>query len=305
VSGNDAGSDYRRSAMRRLAGILIALVLVAAVLVGVSTTAEAKSYYFPKVTIDVTVLPDGGFEFREARSYAFDDDFTWAFYQVEKVKTAGGNPVDITDFVIGESGRPFTLGDARSLNDSKEPGFYWVSYNYEGNFVYGKWFYRADDETRTFEISYVVHDAVAVYDDYAELYWKFIGENWDVPAREVTGTIHLPPGADKDRVRAWLHTELTSEYWIEDDVVRFRVERLRPGKFVEMRILCVSPPRNTWRSTRSGRGSRRSWPSHSVWRRCSCGRFSSFASAGSTRSGSTATTSGSCLPSGSRRWSAT
>ena len=140
--------------MRRLAGILVAAVLVAAVLAGVSTTAEAKSYYFPKVAIDVTVLPDGSFEFREARSYAFDDDFTWAFYQVEKVRTAGGNRVDITDFVIGEGGRPFTPGDARSLNDSKEPGFYWVSYNYEGNSVYGKWFYRADDETRTFEISW-------------------------------------------------------------------------------------------------------------------------------------------------------
>jgi len=37
---------------------------------------------------------------------------------------------------------------------------------------------------------------VTLYDDYAQLYWKFIGENWDKPAREVTGVIHLPPGAD-------------------------------------------------------------------------------------------------------------
>ncbi|MCK4510094.1 DUF2207 domain-containing protein, partial [bacterium] len=146
--------------MRRFAGALVALVLVAAVLAGVSTTAEAKSYYFPKVTIDVTVRPDGSFEFREARTYAFDDDFTWAFYQVEKVRTAAGSRVDITDFVVSEGGRPFTLGNQRSLDDSKAPSSYWVSYNYKGDSVYGKWFYRADDETRTFEISYVVHDAV-------------------------------------------------------------------------------------------------------------------------------------------------
>jgi uncharacterized membrane protein len=223
--------------MRRLRGIFIAVVLTAAVLAGVSAPAEAKGYYFPEVSIDVTVRPDGSFEFREARSYEFDGDFTWAFYQVDKVRTAGGNMVDITDFVIGEGGRPFTLGDPRSLDDSKPPDSYWVSYNYPGNCVYGKWFYRADDETRTFDISYVVHDVVTVYDDYAQLYWRFIGEDCDVPTREVTGTIHLPPGADKDRVRAWLHTELTSEYWIEDDAVSFRVTNLRPGKFVEMRVL--------------------------------------------------------------------
>jgi uncharacterized membrane protein len=215
----------------------MAVVLTAGVLAGVSAPAEAKGYYFPNVSIDVTVLPDGSFEFREARTYAFDGDFTWAFYQVDKVRTAGGDIVDITDFVVGENGRPYALGDRRSLDDSKTPDSYWVSYNHQGNSVYGKWFYRADDETRTFEISYVVHDAVTVYDDYAELYWKFIGGNSDMPTREVTGTIHLPPGADKDRVRAWLHTELTSECWIEDDAVRFRVDDLRSRKFVEMRVL--------------------------------------------------------------------
>ncbi|MFH1864720.1 MAG: DUF2207 domain-containing protein, partial [Candidatus Eisenbacteria bacterium] len=201
--------------MRRVTGVVLAVVLAVACLAGVSSQAAAKSYYFPSIDIDVTVRPDGSFEFREARTYSFDDDFTWAFYQVEKVRTAGGNRVDITDFVIGEDGRPYSLGDT-GLDNTKTPGSYWVSYNYSGNSVYGKWFYRADDETRTFDISYVVHDAVTVYDDNAQLYWKLIGENWDVPAREVTGTIHLPPGADKDRVRAWLHTELTSEYWIED-----------------------------------------------------------------------------------------
>ncbi len=92
------------------------------------------------------------------------------------------------------AGSPYELGDPGRLDDSKPAGSYWVDYNYSGNSVYGKWFYRADDEVRTFDISYVVHDAVTVYDDNAQLYWKLIGENWDVPAREVTGTIHLPHG---------------------------------------------------------------------------------------------------------------
>jgi len=122
--------------MHRLTGILIAVVLTAGILAGVSAPAEAKSYYFPKIDIDVTVRPDGSFEFREARSFEFDGDFTWAFYEVEKVRPAGGNRVDITNFVIGEGGRPFTLGDQRSLDDSKTPDSYWVSYDYRNNSVY-------------------------------------------------------------------------------------------------------------------------------------------------------------------------
>jgi uncharacterized membrane protein len=217
--------------MRRLLGALaVALVLVA------WGQAAAKSYYFPDVEVDVIVQPDGSFRFREERTFAFEGDFSWAFYKVERARVAGGDRVDIVDFVVGEDGRPYELGDQAQLERAKTPGTYSIAR--EGDSVVGRWYYRADDDTRTFDISYTVLDAVTVYDDYAQLYWKFIGGEWDVPTRRVSGTIHLPPGADKDRVHAWLHTTLTSEYWIEDgQTIGFRVENLPTKKFVEMRAL--------------------------------------------------------------------
>ncbi|MBD3348814.1 MAG: DUF2207 domain-containing protein, partial [Candidatus Eisenbacteria bacterium] len=213
----------------------LALLLVVFALASV---AEAKSYYVHDVDIDVNVRPDGGFEFREVRTFDFDGDFTFAYYQVEKVRTAGGSRVEITDFAVGEEGRPFDMRPAHEIDRDRTPGTYWVDYDHEGRFVYAKWFYRAEDERRGFDISYYVHDAVVVYDDFAQLYWKFVGEQWDVPTRRVTGTIHLPPGADKDNVRAWLHANLTSEVRIEDGrTVTFEVDNLQPGRFVELRIL--------------------------------------------------------------------
>ena len=102
--------------MRRFTGILIAVVLTAGVLAGVSAPAEAKSYYFPEIDIDVTVRPDGSFEFREARSFAFDGDFTWAFYEVEKVKTAGikSQSVIIVGDVLEKSGVSKLYGGSES-----------------------------------------------------------------------------------------------------------------------------------------------------------------------------------------------
>jgi len=230
------------------------IILAAVVLVcGASLPAAAKDYRVTKVHIDATVRPDGSFAFLEKRTFKFDDDFTFAFYKVEKARTAGGGRVDITDFVVGEAGRPYRLGTQRELDDPRTPDSYWVSYDYEGDSVYGKWFYRADDEERTFDISYVVHDAVTVFDDFAMLYWKFIGDDWDKGVREVTGTIHLPPGADRDRVRAWLHTTLTSEYWIQDErTIGFRVDNLPARTFVEMRVLF--PPELVPQSRTRGSG---------------------------------------------------
>lgn len=216
----------------------LALALAVLCVLGVASRAGAKDYWFPRVEIDVTVNADGSFHFRESRTYEFEDKYTFAYYQVEKRRLSGGAPVDITDFVISENGTPFDLRSKGEIEEPRTPGTYWVSYDYEGDSAYGKWFYRAEDETRTFDITYTVHDAVTVHDDFAQLYWKFIAESWEKPVGVVTGFIHLPPGADQDNVRGWLHAPLTSEYWIRDArTIEFRVDTLPPGQFVEMRIL--------------------------------------------------------------------
>jgi hypothetical protein len=221
--------------MRRTLAALAALLATLAALAG---PACAKSYYISHVDIDVTVHTDGSFDFRETRTFSFDGDFTFAYYRVEKARTDGGTRVEISDFTVGEGGRSYSLREARDIDQDRPPGTYWVSYDYEGRYVYGKWFYRANDEDRPFDISYKVHDAVTVYDDFAQLYWKFVGSDWEVPTRLVTGTIHLPPGADKDRVRAWLHTTLTSRYDIVDErTITFRADNLASRQFVELRIL--------------------------------------------------------------------
>ncbi|MFH1077655.1 MAG: hypothetical protein V1745_00005, partial [Patescibacteria group bacterium] len=55
-----------------------ALAIVCAL--AAAASAGAKDYWFPRVVVDVTVNADGSFQYRESRTYEFEDDFTFAYY---------------------------------------------------------------------------------------------------------------------------------------------------------------------------------------------------------------------------------
>lgn len=70
------------------------------------------------------------------------------------------------------------------------------------------WYYAAADETRTFVLEYDVAGAAQKHADQAELYWKFIGTDWEVSSQTVRVTMVLPHGVGRAGVRAWAHGPL-------------------------------------------------------------------------------------------------
>ncbi len=97
-----------------------------------------------------------------------------------------------------------------------------------------------DYDTRKYEISYTVKDAVAKYNDYAELYWQFVGADFEIDADKITGTITLPEKVDNiEDVLVWGHTEgLNGEiHVIDNNTIKFQVENFNSGRYVEVRTL--------------------------------------------------------------------
>ena len=95
-------------------------------------------------------------------------------------------------------------------------------------------------DTREYEISYTVNDAIGKYNDYAELYWQFVGEDFEVDADEITGTIILPEAAEnKEDIKVWGHTEgLNGEIYVTDNnKIEFELSNFRAGRYVEVRSL--------------------------------------------------------------------
>ncbi|MEE9169576.1 MAG: DUF2207 domain-containing protein, partial [bacterium] len=155
--------------------LIFALVIVTQIL-ATSSSAESKSYRIERVAILAQVNPDGSMDIRESRTYRFRGQFKWADYRLP-----------IKGFSSVEN---FTLRDgdmAYRPSDSEERGTYEMQISEEEFYV--KWFYRASNENRTFVLSYRVTDVLNVYPDVAEIYYQFIGADWDHGAREVTVTV--------------------------------------------------------------------------------------------------------------------
>lgn len=132
-------------------GWLIALAVVAGPLLGIGIpiwgAVSGKSYDFPRVEIDALVKPDGSLTLIERRTFDFDGEFSFAFFTVDW-------PVEqVEDFSVTENGRPLAL----AMDES-------TSFQFKG-----RWEFAAEDEERTFKISYKARCAVDVWADAAHV----------------------------------------------------------------------------------------------------------------------------------------
>ena len=97
-----------------------------------------------------------------------------------------------------------------------------------------------DSDRRVYEISYKVEDAIGKYTDYSQLYWQFVGENFEIDAKKIRGVIILPNEANnKEEIRVWGHTKgLNGEiYATDNDKIEFTIDDFKAGTYVEIRTL--------------------------------------------------------------------
>ena len=198
---------------------------------------DSSSLYLDKLKFDVTVNEDGSMDVVETwnidishvntlyKTFKIDDDKFTSIKNV-RVKDITGN-------------REFTQIDEEMYHVTEN--CYYGLINSKGNFEIA-WGVGLDDRyaTRTYEISYTVVDAIGKYNDYAELYWQFVGADFEVDADKITGTITLPSNANSEEdIKVWGHTEnLNGEIYVTDtNEIKFQVENFDAGRYVEVRVL--------------------------------------------------------------------
>ena len=216
--------------------IVIPMALIA--YFALSAPGVIKDYRFPRVEIDATVRPDGALVLNEKRTFAFEGDFSFAYFTVD------WPPDLLQDFSISENGQPYPIAPLA-----------------EGGGTRVDWTFDAQDESRTFDIRYVALCAVDVYQDTAHLLWQFVGRTWEKETDFLRVRIHLPPAARKTprpggacpqpsgeiketrplgegEIRAWGHGPLAGEVRIPDSqTVELIVRDLKPTAFVEGSIV--------------------------------------------------------------------
>ena len=223
-------SRVRACHMRWLCALIVLAAGLAALAAG---PAAAKSFSIWDVTIDAQVLRNGDLRVHESRTLDFDGDFSFVYWDLSEEGSDG-------ILVRGASGPGGSGGTVQySLTQdpvSRPPQTYSVAPL--GGSVRVLLFFRLSDTSARFAVDYVARGAAKRWDDVAELYWQFIGDQADISSDKVSITVHLPAGVTRDEVRAWAHGPLWGNVSIEPDAsVVMTVDDLPANTFVEGRIL--------------------------------------------------------------------
>jgi uncharacterized membrane protein len=199
-----------RSVFHRLLICLLLLPLAAA----------AKSYYYPEISTDVRLEPDGSARIVQERTYAFDGRFSWADLDLKK---QGAADIRLNRLAMATAGgwqdlSPEVVNTERSL--------------------YLRWGYSAEDERRTFLVDYTVAGAVRRYADVAELYWKVIEDEHERIGRVAVRVIL--PGPSPDLFKVYVHAAArpgTLGFARTFDTAYIREAGIPKNAFVEVRVL--------------------------------------------------------------------
>ena len=218
----------------------ITLFFISIFLLALSIKSNASSdLLLNSIDFQADISTDGSMKVTETWDIQIEDTNT--LYKT--FKTDSGKYSDITNVKVKEitDGINKNFREINTLMYHVTKDCYYGMINDDGNFEIA-WGVGLDSssDTRKYEISYTVKDAISKHNDYAQLYWQFIGDDFEVNAKKVTGTITLPePAENKDEIKVWGHTEdLNGEIYVTDlDKISFELDGFNAGRYVEIRTL--------------------------------------------------------------------
>ena len=218
----------------------ITLFFISIFLLALSIKSNASSdLLLNSIDFQADINTDGSMKVTETWDIQIEDTNTlYKTFKPDSGKYSDITNVEVTEITDGMS-KQFREINTLMYHVTKD--CYYGMINDDGNFEIA-WGVGLDSssDTRKYEISYIVKDAVSKHNDYAQLYWQFIGDDFEVNAKKVTGTITLPePAENKDEIKVWGHTEdLNGEIYVTDlDKISFELDGFNAGRYVEIRTL--------------------------------------------------------------------
>lgn len=231
---------YKKNMCSKLKKIISFIFIFLFIFLSFTPSAKADDdsrLYLDKLKFDIKVNKDGSMDVVETWNIDISHVNTlYKTFEKDKEKFTSIENVQVKDITADKE---FSQINEEMYHVTKD--CYYALTNSKGDFEIA-WGVGFDNSyaTRTYEISYTVKDAIGKYNDYAELYWQFIGKDFEVDADKITGKITLPDKAGaEDDIKVWGHTEnLNGEIYVTDtDEVKFQLENFDAGRYVEIRVL--------------------------------------------------------------------
>lgn len=226
--------------MKFIKKLLIGLSFIFLFLIILSIESNASSnLLLNNLDFSAFINSDGSMDVVETWDIEIEDTNTlFKTFKTDSDKYSDITNVQVKDITNGIN-KKFTNINSLMYHVTKD--CYYEMINDDGNFEIA-WGVGLDSSsaTKRYEISYTVQDVISKYNDYAQLYWQFIGSDFEIDARKITGTITLPGQVkSKDEIKVWGHTEdLNGEIYVTDlNEIKFELNRFNSGRYVEIRTL--------------------------------------------------------------------
>lgn len=220
----------------KLKKILTGFIIIITLILLNATSSEA-SLHLKNLDFTAQINEDGSMDVVETWDINISETNTlYKTFKIDKTKYSGISNVFVQDITSGTN-KNFKKSDIWKYHLDKGHYFGGINNNNEYEIAWGV---SIDTTTRKqYLIRYTVKDVIKKYNDCAELYWQFVGSEFEISADSITGIIKLPNKvSDKDELKVWGHTEyLNGEIYVTDlDTVEFKVNKYKSGNFVEVRI---------------------------------------------------------------------
>lgn len=225
--------------MKNTRKILYILIFAIAFLLIGTVKSNAGSLKLNNLDFKAQINYDGSMDVTEKWDISISQTNTlYKSFKTDSSKYSGITNVSVKEITSGQN-TTFIQNDEWEYHVAKN--HYYGTENEDGDFEIG-WGVGLDNSraTRIYEISYTVNDAIAKYNDYAELYWQFVGKDFEISADKIKGTIYLPSNVtNKDDIKVWGHTEDLNGtiYATGTNKIEFVLNNFRSGRYVEVRTL--------------------------------------------------------------------
>ena len=218
--------------------VYIAIFTLVFLLIG-TKNVKAGTLELNNLNFNAQINSDGSMKVKET----WDIDIYRTNTLYKSFKTDNSKYSEITDVTVKEitGGENIDFVKDTEWAYHVDKNHYYGTENEDGDFEIG-WGVGLDysSATKKYEISYTVQDAITKYNDYAELYWQFVGNTFEIDANKITGTILLPSNVgNKDEIKVWGHTKNLNGtiYATDTNKIEFEVNNFTSGTYVEVRTL--------------------------------------------------------------------
>jgi hypothetical protein len=169
--------------MRRL---MPTLLLAAFVISSTGTaSAQSKTLFWDNYDVILNILANGGLQVVERQEITFTSGtFTYGYAVIPTDKTEGIDSIGVSEpggqqYLQGPTKQPFKFSVSQTSDE-----------------IEVQWYFPpTSNTTRRFDLTYIAHGAIRVYDSGDKLQWIAIDDQRDFPIQAASVTVNLPQGA--------------------------------------------------------------------------------------------------------------